>query len=386
MEFKGMAVIKESQNTNLKTGEAAKKAAVAHWNSLAKPLGSLGLLEDMIVQIAGLTGNPDVRLDKRTLFVLCGDHGVIANGVSQTDASVTAAVAKALGEGTSTVSFLTEGQNITVRPVDIGMLAHPEFAGVLDRNVRRGTGDLSKEPAMTREECVKAICTGIELVQEEKEKGTQIILTGEMGIGNTTATAAVASVLLHRKPEEMTGRGSGLSSEGLVRKVECVQRGIKVNKPDPTDAIDVLAKVGGLELAGLCGLCLGGAVYRVPILLDGVITLVAALCAERIQNDGKLFGELVCGTSGSADGKDDSEMQEPASIDDTLLASHIPAEPSGRWLVEALDLTAPIDAGMRLGEGSGAVAALLLLDMALRDYQSAHTFDALGIEAYTPQT
>lgn len=385
MEWKGMMIIKESQNKKPGAVEKAKEAAVAHWNSLAKPLGSLGLLEDMIVQIAGLTGDPDVRLDKRTLLILCGDHGVIANGVTQTDASVTAAVAKALGEGTSTVSFLVKGQNIDVVPVDIGMLPHPVFDGVLDRNVRRGTGDLSREPAMTREECVRAIQTGIKLVQEEKDRGTQIILTGEMGIGNTTATAAVASVLLHRKPEEMTGRGSGLSEEGLARKVACVHRGIEVNKPEPTDAIDVLAKVGGLELAGLCGLCLGGAVYRMPILLDGVITLVAALCAERIRESAKLFWEVLCEKPGGADETDFPTMQEAASIDDVLLASHVPAEPSGKWLVEALDLSAPIDAGLRLGEGSGAVAALLLLDMALRDYQSAHTFDALGIEAYQPQ-
>lgn len=358
--------------------ETARKASYAHWDSLAKPLGSLGMLEDSVAHIAAITGNPDVRLDHRTLLVLCGDHGVIGNGVTQTGASVTAAVAKAIGESTSTISYLAAGQNIEVIPVDVGMLPHPDFPGVQNRNVRPGTADLSREPAMTREECIHAIRTGIELVREEKEKGTQIVLTGEMGIGNTTATSAVASVLLSKDAEEMTGRGSGLSSDGLTKKVACIRQGIAVNEPDPEDAIDVLSKVGGIELAALCGVCLGGAVYRMPILLDGVITLAAAISAVRIQEKDGLVEEVLAGTeAGLAGGM--------LCVSDVLLASHMSAEPSTRYMMEALELSAPINAGMRLGEGSGAVAALLLLDMALREYQSAHTFDVLGIEAYTPQ-
>ena len=195
-----------------------------------------------------------------------------------------------------------------------------------------------------------------------------------MGIGNTTATSAVGSVLLVREPEEMTGRGSGLSSDGLAKKVACIREGIDCNNPDPEDAIDVLSKVGGIELAALCGVCLGGAVYKMPILLDGVITLAAALCAVRIQEKSELMEEVLL-----------DPVCEMLSVCDVLLASHMSAEPATRYLMEALGLSAPINAGMRLGEGSGAVAALLLLDMALREYQSAHTFDVLGIEAYTPQ-
>ncbi len=358
----------------ISVNEEARKASYAHWDSLAKPLGSLGMLEDMVAQIAAISGNPDVCLDRRTLLVLCGDHGVVGNGVTQTGASVTAAVAKAIGESTSTISYLAAEQNIDVIPVDVGMLPHPDFPGVLNRNIRPGTADLSKEPAMTREECLQAIRTGIDLVREEKKKGTQIVLTGEMGIGNTTGTSAVGSVLLAKEPEEMTGRGSGLSSDGLAKKVACIREGIDCNNPDPEDAIDVLSKVGGIELAALCGVCLGGAVYRMPILLDGVITLAAALCAVRIQEKSELMEEVLL-----------DPVCEMLSVCDVLLASHMSAEPSTRYLIEALGLSAPINAGMRLGEGSGAVAALLLLDMALREYQSAHTFDVLGIEAYTPQ-
>lgn len=366
--------MKRNSREIISLNETARKASYAHWDSLAKPLGSLGMLEDIVAHIAAITGDPDVRLDCRTLLVLCGDHGVIGNGVTQTGASVTAAVAKAIGENTSTISYLAAGQNIEVIPVDVGMLPHPDFPGVQNRNVRPGTADLSREPAMTREECIRAIRTGIDLVREEKEKGTQIVLTGEMGIGNTTATSAVASVLLSKDVEEMTGRGSGLSADGLTKKVACIRQGIAVNAPDLEDAIDVLSKVGGIELAALCGVCLGGAVYRMPILLDGVITLAAAISAVRIQEKANLLDEIL-----------EDSITEILAVRDVLLGSHTSAEPATRYLMEALSLSAPINAGMRLGEGSGAVAALLLLDMALREYQSAHTFDVLGIDAYTPQ-
>ena len=369
----------------ISVNEEARKASYAHWDSLAKPLGSLGMLEDMVAHIAAVSGSPDVCLDRRTLLVLCGDHGVVGNGVTQTGASVTAAVAKAIGESTSTISYLAAGQNIDVIPVDVGMLPHPDFPGVQSRNVRPGTADLSKEPAMTREECLQAIRTGIDLVREEKKKGTQIVLTGEMGIGNTTATSAVASVLLSREPEEMTGRGSGLSSDGLTKKIACIKEGIDCNKPDPEDVIDVLSKVGGIELAALCGVCLGGAVYRMPILLDGVITFAAALCAVRIQEKPMLMEEVLFADLSAGEGSKESALVEMYAVRDVLIASHMSAEPSAGYLAEALKLSAPINAGMRLGEGSGAVAALLLLDMALREYRSAHTFDVLGIEAYTPQ-
>lgn len=381
--IKGLIKLGNVQIVSL--NENARKASYAHWDSLAKPLGSLGMLEDIVAHIAAITGNPDVRLDRRTLLVLCGDHGVIGNGVTQTGASVTAAVAKAIGESTSTISYLAASQNIDVIPVDVGMLPHPDFPGVQNRNVRAGTADLSKEPAMTREECIRAIQTGIELVREEKEKGTQIVLTGEMGIGNTTATSAVASVLLSKDAEEMTGRGSGLSSDGLAKKVACISKGIEVNEPDPEDAIDVLSKVGGIELAALCGVCLGGAVYRMPVLLDGVITLAAAVSAVRLQENADLLEELLAGCEMPGEEASGAESGDILAVRDVLLGSHKSAEPATRYLMEALELNAPIQADMRLGEGSGAVAALLLLDMALREYQSAHTFDVLGIEAYTPQ-
>ena len=336
--------------------DAAKAQARARLNSLAKPLGSLGALEEAVIRMAGVTGSADVSLEHRTLVVLCADNGVVAQGVSQSDASVTAAVAAALGAGTSTVSYMAEDARCAVRPVDIGMAAHAPFPGVEDRSVRPGTADITAGPAMTEAECVLAVETGIDLARREKEAGTDILLVGEMGIGNTTTSCAVTSALLHREPAELAGRGAGLSDEGLARKIAAVRTALRVNRPDASDPVDVLRKVGGLDLAGLCGLCLGGAYYRLPVLLDGVITCAAALCAVRL-----------C----------------PAASD-ALLASHVSAEPSARLLLEALGLEAPIAAGLRLGEGGGAAAALKLLDTALSVYNSGHTFARLGIEAYRP--
>ena len=334
-------------------GEARRR-----WDSLAKPLGSLGLLEDTIVQIAALTGNADIDLSRRALLVFCADNGVVARGVTQTDSSVTAAVARALAAGESTVCHMARIANCRVIPVDMGILDFPGAPGVLNRRIRNGTGDITQGPAMSREECVEAIQTGMELVREQKEAGVSILAAGEMGIGNTATSSAVASVLLGRSPVGMTGRGAGLSDEGLTRKRAAVERAVQINRPDPADPVDVLSKVGGLDLAGLCGVYLGGAKYQVPVLLDGLISAAAALCAVR------LWPECSC----------------------ALIASHVSTEPAGTLLLEALGKKPLITAQMRLGEGSGAVAALPLLDMALAVYSSGHTFGKMGMEPYTPQS
>ena len=326
------------------------------WNTLAKPLSSLGVLEENITKIAALAGNQTVTLNRRTLLVVCSDNGVVAQGVSQSDASVTTAVAAALGRGDSTVNYMAKAANCTVLPVDAGMLElTPE--GVLNRKLLWGTGDISAESAMSREICIRAMETGAALAEEQVKNGADILLLGEMGIGNTTTSAAVASVLLQREPGELTGRGAGLSDKGLQQKIRIIAQAIAVNQPNSEDPIDVLSKVGGLDLAVLCGICLGGARCRVPVLLDGVITNTAALCAVKLCS----------------------------RVRDVLIASHVSQEPAAKLLLEALELKPCISAGLHLGEGSGAVLALPLLDQALAVYNSGHTFAALGIDAYTPQ-
>lgn len=326
------------------------------WNTLAKPLGSLGVLEENITKLAALAGDRTVTLNWRTLLVVCSDNGVVAQGVSQSDASVTTAVAAALGRGDSTVNYMAKAANCTVLPVDAGML-EPTPEGVLNRKLLWGTGDISAESAMSREICIRAMETGAALAEEQVKNGADILLLGEMGIGNTTTSAAVASVLLQREPGELTGRGAGLSDKGLQQKIRIIAQAIAVNQPNSEDSIDVLSKVGGLDLAVLCGICLGGARCRVPVLLDGVITNTAALCAVKLCS----------------------------RVRDVLIASHVSQEPAAKLLLEALDLKPCLSAGLHLGEGSGAVLALPLLDQALAVYNSGHTFAALGIDAYTPQ-
>ena len=341
----------------LPADEGAAAVARRWWDKLAKPLGSLGLLEDAVVRIAALTGNPDVQLDQRVLLVLCADNGVVARGVTQTDSSVTAAVASALARGESTVCHMARVARCEVIPVDLGILDFPPTPGVVSCRVRNATQDMTQAPAMTRSECVRAVEWGVDLVARLRQRGVSIIATGEMGIGNTTTSSAVISALTGRPVAEVTGRGAGLSDEGLARKVSAIQAALALHQPDPRDPIDVLCKVGGLDIAGLCGVFLGGARFRVPVLIDGFISAVAALCALRL-----------CPAAGCA-----------------MLASHVSAEPAGGMVLAELGLKPMITAEMRLGEGSGAVAALPLLDMALAVYHSGQTFSHLGIEAYTPQ-
>ena len=333
---------------------AAGETARARWDALAKPLGSLGLLEDAVTQIAALTGSADVCLDRRTLLVFCADNGVVQRGVTQCGSAVTASVAGDLAAGHSAVSPMARLANCEVLPVDVGMATEAPVPGVPDRRVQTGTGDISTGPAMTREACIRTIETGAALALEQARQGVRLLLVGEMGIGNTTTAAAVAAALLELDPENVVGRGAGLSDAGLSRKREVVRAALRVNQPDAEDPVDVLAKVGGLDLAAMCGAYLGAAAARLPVLMDGSISSVAALCAVRL-----------CPAAAHA-----------------ILASHVSPEPAAQTVLDALGKRPLLTAGLRLGEGSGAVAALPLLDMALAVYHSGETFARRGIEPY----
>ena len=333
--------------------EAAAAAARARWDSLAKPLGSLGLLEDAIVQIAALTGSADVSLKPRALLVFCADNGVVAQGVSQCGCEVTAAVAAALSQGRSTACQMARLADCAVRAVDVGM-KEPTPQGVTGCSILRGTNDITQGSAMTRQQCLSAIRAGASLAKEHAHTGVKLLAVGEMGIGNTTTASAVTAALLGVPVETVTGRGAGLSDEGLLRKRCAIETALRLNTPDADDPVDVLTKVGGLDLAAMCGACLGAAQARLPVLIDGFVSAAAALCAVRL-----------CPEAASA-----------------MLASHVSAEPAGRLLLEALGKRALIDAGLRLGEGSGAVAAMPLLDMALAVYSAGETFSDRGIEPY----
>ena len=344
-------------NTITPPDEVARAEARRRWNDCAKPLGSLGLLETALEDIAALTGSADIRLDRRAVLVLCADNGVVAQGVTQSPSSVTGLVAKQLAARRTSVCRMAQAARCQVVPVDVGILDFQEMPGVLSRRIGNGTGDISQGPAMTRRQAEQALHTGMELVREQQALGVDLLATGEMGIGNTTTSSAVACVLLGRPAEEMTGRGAGLSDQGLQKKAAAIRRALEVNRPDPSDPLDILQKVGGFDIAAMCGVFLGGALYRVPVLIDGLISAVAALCALRL-----------CPAAGKA-----------------MLASHVSAEPAGGLVLEALGKQPLITAGMRLGEGTGAVAAMPLLDLALAVYRESYTFEEGGIEAYQPQ-
>ena len=227
---------------------ATRAAAHEHWARLAKPLGGLGALETMIEDAAALTGNEKIDVGRRAVLVLCADNGVVAQGVSQTDQSVTRAVAENLAAHRTSVCRMADAVRCEVVPVDIGM-AGEKAEGVLDRRILSGTADFTQGAAMTREQTLSAIEVGMNLVRDWKKMGFSLLATGEMGIGNTTTSSAVASVLLHQDVEQMTGRGAGLSDEGLQRKIRAIERGIAVNQPNADDPLDVLSKLGGLDIA-----------------------------------------------------------------------------------------------------------------------------------------
>ena len=346
--------------------EKSMDEADRRWDSIAKPLKSLGLLEGAIIKIAGIIKNSRVSLDKKALIIMCADNGVVKEGVTQTGQEVTANVTENFTNEKATTSIMAKSIGVDVFPVDIGVYRDMDDTindnekiqpfKILNRKIAYGTNDILKGPAMSRENAVKAIETGIDLVGYMKECGYNIVATGEMGIGNTTTSSAMASVLLNRPVEEVTGKGAGLTSEGLERKINVIKEAIKLNKPDCNDPIDVLAKVGGYDIAGLVGVFIGGAVYNIPIVIDGFISAVAALTASRIEPKVKQY----------------------------MLPSHVSKEPAGKMLLDALGLKPFITCEMCLGEGSGAVAVLPILDMACIVYNKMSSFNDIGIEEYKP--
>ena len=334
----------------------AERASRARWDSIAKPLHGLGLLEDSVVRICAVTGDPDCPLRPRGVAVFCADNGVVAQGVTQTGQEVTAIVAENMTRGETSVCKMAAQAGAEVFPVDMGMATRPGCPGLLDRRQGDGTADFTLGPAMSRAQAEACLWAGYRLARELAEKGYRLLAAGEMGIGNTTSSSAVASVLLREEPEGLTGRGAGLTGEGLRRKVAAIRRGIACNRPDPADPVEVLAKVGGFDIAAMAGFYLGASAAGVPVVLDGFISAVAALSACRLAP-----------AAGAG-----------------MIASHCSGEPGARRVLDALGLAPVMTAGFCLGEGTGAVALLPLLDMAAAVYREMSTFGDIAVEAYRP--
>lgn len=351
---RGIKMLQETIERIVPADREAMEACQAHWDAIAKPLRSLGHLEEYIVQIAGIQRTPRVELKKKGLVVMCADNGVVAEGVTQTGQEVTAIVAENFLDEKSCAAIMCKDTGTDIFPIDIGMAV--DTPRVEKRKTAYGTRNMAKEPAMTREEAVRTIETGIQYVNELKGRGYGILATGEMGIGNTTTSSAITAVLLQTEPEQVTGRGAGLSTQGLNRKIEVIKEAIALHKPDASDPIDVLAKVGGFDIAGLTGVFLGGAANGISLVVDGFISGVAALLAVRL-----------CPT-----------------VSDYILASHVSKEPAGTMILDALGKKPSITADMCLGEGTGAVALFPLLEMGLHIYQKMSTFEEARIDEYVP--
>jgi len=285
---------------------------------------------------------------------MCADNGIVAEGVSQSGQEVTRVVAGFMGRQQSSVGKMARRAGVDVIPVDIGINSDEKLPGVRDCKIMHGTRNFLREPAMTEAQALASLSVGIEMVQECKQRGYRLVGIGEMGIGNTTTSSAVAAALIGCKAAEVTGRGAGLSDEGLLRKREVIAQALKKYPVPQMDALQILATFGGLDIAGMAGVCIGGAVYGMPIVLDGLISLAAALVAERMVPGVKEF----------------------------LLPSHESKEPAARRIAEELGLFPVIDASLGLGEGTGAVMLFSLLDLALALYEEQTTFDNMEIAQY----
>ncbi|OBZ16995.1 nicotinate-nucleotide--dimethylbenzimidazole phosphoribosyltransferase [Bacillus sp. FJAT-26390] len=335
--------------------EEAAALALQHSDSLTKPPGSLGKLEALASQLAGITGQLWPDLSRKAVIVMAGDHGVCDEGVSAFPQAVTPQMVLNFLNGGAAVNVLARQAGAEVVCVDIGVNADLEHERLVSRKVMRGTANMAKQAAMTREEAIGAIMVGIEVVSEQYQQGCRLFATGEMGIGNTTASAALTTVLTGLSPEESVGRGTGINDASWLNKVEVVKRAIAVNGlkavADDADPIDVLAKVGGAEIAGLVGVIIGAAANGCPVIIDGYISSAAALVASRI-----------------------AEQTMPY-----MIASHLSQEQGHLKLLESIGLLPMMQLEMRLGEGTGAVLCFHFIDAALLLMQEMATFESAGV-------
>ena len=333
---------------------SARESCRRRWDELAKPLDGLGQFEEILVQLAGIQRSDVVQIRPRTVVVMCADHGVTVEQVAQTEDSVTASIAGAIAEGTSTVNVMAEAASADVLAVDIGMKKTVSVAGVLDMNVARGTGNLAQGPAMSREAACLAVLRGIETAERLAYRGYRILAAGEMGIGNTTSASAIMSVMSGMDASMVTGRGAGLPDHLYGHKIEVVRKAVSVNHPDRNDPLDVLSCLGGYELAGMVGLYLGGAMSGTAVVVDGFPSAVSALLAQELCPLSREY----------------------------MIASHLGKEPASEKLMEMLSMKPVLHAGMALGEATGAVMLFPLLDVALALYEKGETFQQISLAPY----
>ncbi|MCP4022321.1 MAG: nicotinate-nucleotide--dimethylbenzimidazole phosphoribosyltransferase [Desulfobacteraceae bacterium] len=339
--------IKDSLNENV------FEAAIERLANQAKPAGSLGIMEDISARLAAIKGNIDVQLTNKQIVTCAGDHGVVQEGVSLFPSDVTPQMVYNFVNNGASVNVIARHAGAMVTAADLGV--NHDFdknLPIFHKKVRHGTANFTKEPAMTRQEAIRSIEAGIEIVEELCAKQEVDILgTGDMGIGNTTPSSAIIAAFSGFKVEKLTGRGTGIDDTALKNKIKVIEKGLELHNPDPNDPIDVLSKVGGLEIGGLAGLVIGAAAKGIPVICDGLISTAGALIACELAPEAKKY----------------------------LFASHKSVEIGHTYMHERLGLDPLIDLKFRLGEGTGAAVCMELLDLATRILADIKTFEEVGI-------
>jgi len=332
--------------------EKAMAQARARQDRLTKPLGSLGQLEELSIQLAGIQGKSIPQIRHKVIITMASDHGVVAEGVSAYPQEVTAQMVRNFLRGGAAINVMARQIGARIVVVDMGVATkletHPQL---LSRKIARGTRNIAVGPAMTEAQAITTIETGMEIINSETARGLDIVGTGDMGIGNTTASSAIGAVMTGKPVAEVTGRGTGLSEPQLKHKVQVIEKALAVNQPLLEQPLSVLAKVGGFEIAGLVGVMLGAAAHRIPVVIDGFISGAAALIATALV----------------------------PRLRDFLIAAHLSVEPGHRLMLEHLRLKPLLDLDMRLGEGTGAALGIFLAEMAARLLAEMATFGEAGV-------
>ncbi len=320
-------------------------------DKLIKPVGSLGKIEDICMQLAGIYGSEKFDTSKKAIIAFAGDHGVYEEGVAPDPQNITYLQFPNFAKGLCGVGTLSKFVGADVVAVDVGINCDHKLDGVLDYKIRKGTSNMAKGPAMSREEAIKCLEIGIEVAENCIEKGYKVIGIGEMGICNTTPSSAIISVIGNCDPLEVTGIGAGLKKERVAHKASVIRKSIELNKPNPNDAIDILSKVGGFEIGAMAGVVLGCSANRIPVVLDGFISYAAALLAYKINPKCREY----------------------------MIASHLSAEPGTQKSLEIINLSPVLNMDMRLGEGSGAALAFNIIEASNYTYQNMATYDEVDL-------
>ena len=318
---------------------------------LTKPKESLGILEDLSIKVAGITGNPVPKIRDKVIITMAGDHGVVEEGVSAYPQEVTTQMVYNFIKGGAGINVLARHVGARVVVVDMGVAADVEHQELMNKKVDYGTNNITKGPAMRREQAVRSIEAGIEVFEDELRKSLDIVGTGDMGIGNTTPSSAIIAAITGETVENVTGRGTGIDDLALETKIRAIKKALEINSPDKNDPLDVLAKVGGFEIGGLAGVVLGAAAHRIPVITDGFISTAGALLATELAPLAKQY----------------------------IIASHNSVEMGHRVMLERMGLMPLLDLNMRLGEGTGAALGISIVEASIKILKEMTTFAEAGV-------